>query len=55
VLEGIPGDVVTQMYTPAGSPLKNFAMVGPKAAVDNYGFNNLSGAITDGLLGRTLF
>jgi hypothetical protein len=42
-------------YTPAGSPLKNFAMVGPRAAVDTYGFNNLSGDITDGLLGRTLF
>lgn len=34
------------MYTPAGSPLKNFAAVGTDATVDTYGFNDLSGNIT---------
>jgi hypothetical protein len=37
------------MYTPAGSPLRNFALVGPTAKVDTYGFNDLSGNITGSL------
>jgi hypothetical protein len=40
------------MYTPAGSPLKSFAMVGTNATVDTYGFNDLSGNIAGGFLSK---
>jgi hypothetical protein len=40
------------MYTPAGSPLKNFASLGKNAIVENYGFNDLSGNITGGLVSK---
>ena len=40
------------MYTPAGSPLKNFAAVANNATVDTYGFNDLSGNITGALFGK---
>ncbi|HKE23207.1 MAG TPA: hypothetical protein VKB88_12655 [Bryobacteraceae bacterium] len=39
------------MYTPAGSPLRNFASVGITATVDTYGFNDLSGNISGSLVG----
>jgi hypothetical protein len=34
------------MYTPAGSPLKNFAVLGGNAKAETYGFTDLSGNIT---------
>lgn len=34
------------MFTPAGSPMKNFALLVNGAKVDTYGFNDLSGNIT---------
>ena len=36
------------MYTPAGSPLQNFALLLNSARLDAYGFNDLSGNITSG-------
>ena len=40
------------MFTPAGSPLKNFAVLANKASVDTYGFNDLSGNISGPLFGK---
>jgi hypothetical protein len=40
------------MYTPPGSPQKNFATVANKATVDTYGFNDMSGNITGAFLGK---
>jgi len=34
------------MFTPAGAPLRNFALLVNSAEVDTYGFNDLSGNIT---------
>jgi hypothetical protein len=33
------------MYTPAGSPLENFAAMAKGATVQSWGFNDLSGNI----------
>jgi hypothetical protein len=40
------------MYTPAGSPLKHFVALANQAAVDTYGFNDLSGNIAGSWAGR---
>jgi hypothetical protein len=40
------------MFTPAGSPLKNFGLLANNARVDFYGFNDLSGNITGSQFGR---
>ena len=40
------------MYTPAGSPLVNFAAVSSNVTVDTYGFNDLSCKITGGLYSK---
>jgi hypothetical protein len=40
------------MFTPAGSPLRNFAQLGIGAVVETYGFNDLSGNITGQLFGH---
>jgi hypothetical protein len=40
------------MYTPAGSPLRNFALLANGAEVDTYGFNDLSGNITGAAFGH---
>ena len=40
------------MYTPAGSPIKNFAVLSKGAVVDTYGFNDLSGNITGAFIGQ---
>jgi hypothetical protein len=40
------------MFTPAGSPLRNFALLANGARVDTYGFNDLSGNITGAAFGR---
>ncbi len=40
------------MYTPAGSPVKNFALLMNSAKVDSYGFNDLSGNITGAAFGH---
>jgi hypothetical protein len=34
------------MFTPAGSPLRNFAILTNGAAVQSWGFNDLSGSIS---------
>jgi hypothetical protein len=34
------------MFTPAGAPLRNFALLANGASVEEYGFNDLSGNIT---------
>ena len=40
------------MFTPANSPLQNFAVLANSAIVETYGFNDLSGNITGGLSGK---
>jgi hypothetical protein len=40
------------MFTPAGSPMRNFALLVNGAKVDAYGFNDLSGNITGPPFGR---
>ena len=40
------------MFTPAGAPLKNFALMMNSAKVDTYGFNDLSGNITGAAFGH---
>ena len=40
------------MYTPAGSPLKNFALLANGAKIDSYGFNDLSGNISGPAFGH---
>jgi hypothetical protein len=40
------------MFTPAGAPLKNFALMANSAKVDTYGFNDLSGNITGAAFGH---
>jgi hypothetical protein len=40
------------MFTPSGSPLRNFALLANGAQVDTYGFNDLSGNITGAAFGQ---
>ena len=40
------------MFTPAGAPLRNFALMMNSAKVDQYGFNDLSGNITGAAFGH---
>jgi len=40
------------MFTPAGAPLRNFALLVNNAKVDTYGFNDLSGNITGAAFGH---
>jgi hypothetical protein len=40
------------MFTPACAPLRNFALLANSAAVEEYGFNDLSGNITGQLFGH---
>ncbi|HTS25046.1 MAG TPA: hypothetical protein VMH81_04180 [Bryobacteraceae bacterium] len=40
------------MFTPAGSPLRNFAQLSTGAVVETYGFNDLSGNITGQVFGH---